>query len=504
MSYLNKNQLIIDVLRNRRRSTDIAVIYEETRLSYKELYEKVETLGNNIIGKIKNLEKPVHNIALFIDNSIDYIMGYFIIQYVGCTVVPIDVNVTRLELENILDFCDVHIVITNNEYEEYIANLESPVTLININRYDNLCNTHDLETINDIFPVSYEDTAILIQTSGTTGAPKFVMLSHENILSNAAAIIEHLGINSKDKTLIVLPLRLSCNTSQMITHMLVGGTVVIHKGDFSAQQVIDEIIYHGITNTSMVPPMLYLLQTVSIKKFNQITAMRFICYSGCKTNNKVIEKLSNKLSNVDLIETYGLTEAGPRVCNIFPFEKTNHKNAVGQPMHSVQVKIIENSHQLAANTLGEIIVKSKGVMKGYYKNISATENCLKDGWLYTGDIGYLDSENYLYIIGRKKNIINCGGNKLSPEEVESVLLELDFICEVYVYSEQHEILCEIPIADVIFFENTHIEQKLQSIQQHCKERLSKYKIPRKINIVKEIMHNKNGKIVRHQNKTRNN
>ena len=202
-----------------------------------------------------------------------------------------------------------------------------------------------------------------------------------------------------------------------------------------------------------------------------------------------------KFPTIAFVQTYGLTEAGPRVTTL-PIQKCNEKvGSVGRAISGVEIKIIDRTgRNLAYGEIGEVLIKSKSIMKGYFRDSEETEKILHSEWLYSGDIGYLSEDGYLYIIGRKKNVIISGGLNICPEEIEEIIMNFEGVVDVIVFGEYDNLLGEVVCADIVVENNdTEIVEQLRKL---CAEKLSDYKIPKKIRLVDKIERTYNGKIKR--------
>ncbi len=221
--------------------------------------------------------------------------------------------------------------------------------------------------------------------------------------------------------------------------------------------------------------------------------LRYICFGGGPISISKLNNFIQLFPKIGIVQTYGQTEASPRITALLPKYKVSKLGSVGKPIPNVEIKISSEEYEKCnSKQIGEILVKSSGVMRGYYKDQAATNATIVDGWLHTGDLGYFDEEGFLFITGRKKNIIISGGVNISAEEIESILLEHHNVKEVYVYSKSDDYLIEVPCADIVVYD----EAIDNNFQQFCSERLSSLKVPREFNIVKELPKTYNGKIRR--------
>lgn len=208
-----------------------------------------------------------------------------------------------------------------------------------------------------------------------------------------------------------------------------------------------------------------------------------------------IEELVKRFPSIGFIQTYGQTECSPRVTALLPSDALKKIGSVGKPIPNVQIKICdENGKAADFYEKGEILVNGDNVMKGYYKRDEITCSVKIDSWLHTGDIGYLDEEGYLYLVGRKKNIIISGGINIYPEEIEQMLMNYGGVKESYVYGIEHDILGEVPVAEIVLKDDEFLN--VNEILNFCKERLAPYKVPKKIKVVKSLEKTYNGKIKR--------
>ena len=209
----------------------------------------------------------------------------------------------------------------------------------------------------------------------------------------------------------------------------------------------------------------------------------------------MLERIIDFFNNPGIVQTYGQTEASPRVTALLPDDAIRKIGSVGKAIPNVQVQVFdENDKPVQNGEIGQIVVKGPNIMKGYYKKPDITKETLKGGWLHTGDLGKFDDEGYLYIVGRIKNIIISGGLNIYPEEIEEVIINYPEVKEVVVVPEHHDILGEVPIAKIVLIDGAQID--LKELNKFCAERLSANKIPSKYLICDKLEKTYTGKIKR--------
>ena len=334
----------------------------------------------------------------------------------------------------------------------------------------------------------------MLHTSGTTSNPKRVMLTHRNLISNIESNIQSLKLTEADKCLIAMPMYFGyCNTAQFLTHLYLGASIVILDGMFFPKTFFFTVQNEQITDFTGVPSMLLTLLKYRYASKYDISSLRYICFGGGKMPEGQLRELIQLFSSVGFVQTYGQTEASPRITALLSKDALRKIGSVGTPIPNVRVKVVdEMGNQLSANAIGEVIVQGKNIMKGYFKQEKITKNTIIDGWLHTGDLGYHDEDGYLYLTGRKKNMIISGGINIYPEEIEEVLMSHPNVCDVCVFAENQLMLGEVPAAKIVL-RNSNTNCDLRTF---CIERLAIYKVPVKFELVDNLEKTYNGKIKR--------
>ena len=275
-----------------------------------------------------------------------------------------------------------------------------------------------------------DDVALFAYTSGTTGRPKCVPLTHANVLWSSRNIAAHYGLTSADRSLVVLPLFHGHGLIGATLSTLASGGTVIVPPRFSASEFWKLFREHRATWYSAVPTIHQVLLARADSDGAPHRGLRFIRSCSAALAPTILTNLENRFG-APVLEAYGMTEAAHQVASN-PLPPLPHKPGTVGPGAGISI-IDENGRHLAANTPGEVVVRGPNVMRGYRNNPEANAAAFIDGWFRTGDIGVIDNDGYLALIGRIKELINRGGEKISPEEVEAVLLEHPAVAEAAVF-----------------------------------------------------------------------
>lgn len=487
---------IEDLLIRQCKNNKLAIKYSNQSISYEKWHDKACVLSKIITSAFTDKSK---HIGIYLNNSIDYAISYFGILYANKVVIPIGTQAKYPEIFSTLDYCEVDLLITDSKNAEEITK--------NIKFYNNRLVLYLIDTLEIInlnvnyrypkksdfleFDGSENDVAIMLHTSGTTSNPKRVMLTHKNIISNIESNIASLNLNSNDKVLIALPMFFGyCNTAQFLTHLYLGASQVIMDSIFFPKQFFKIVESERITNFTAVPTMLLMLLEYKYANRYDYSSLKFICFGGGKMPINKLNDLIIKYPEIGFIQTYGQTECSPRVTALLPEDSIKKIGSVGKTIPNVNIKVVsDNDQECNPGQTGEIIVFGQNLMKGYYKNSNATNEALRNGWVHTGDLGYIDNDGYLYISGRIKSVIISGGLNIYPEEIEQIIYQLDGVKDAIVYGVEDNILGEAVCADIVS-EYTISED---IIKEYCGKMLAPYKVPKYIKFVSTIKKTYNGK-----------
>ncbi len=486
-----------------------AIVFGQKNITYKEVFQKSEAVASGLKGLgVKKGDR----IALLLDNSPDFVFCYFAILAVRAIVVPINHMFKRDEIKYILEDSESSGLITSSAYSEIALELNSIirslefVALTNQNRKNSHSLAAYLNDINYLDNISSEekaeppDLAVFLYTSGTTGHPKAAMLTHGNILSNAEASSKTVRITKKDTVICFLPLFHSfAATVCMIMPLLNGAKTVIMKSPRPIKKLLRTIRKNKVTIFAGIPSLYQILGEIKLPKFLNSWLARFLnpirlAISGAAALPVEVFLKFEKKYGIPLLEGYGLTEASP-VVSLNPLNGTRKPGSIGLPIPGVEVKVIDDSGKtLETEKIGELCVKGPNVMLGYFKKEEENRSVLQDGWLLTGDMAKMDKEGYLYIMGRKKDMVNVRGLNVYPRELEEVLYQHPAIKEAAVIGIPDTHKGEVPKGYCVLKNPGSMTG--HQIINYLKERLAPYKVPKRIEIVSELPKNSSGKILK--------
>ncbi len=350
------------------------------------------------------------------------------------------------------------------------------------------------DSILDGLTLSCDDIINIQYTSGTTGKPKAVMSAHYAIVNNALVCGENMKYTPEDRLLLCLPLFhvIGCVLSGILS-LLFGSTLVIVER-FQTEQVLEFLEREKCTAINAVPTMFHFLLNSPDFSSESLTALNKGFIAGSCCSPALMQDIMTKLHIKELSNVYGQTEAIAITQTVPGDSLDNLIHTIGRPLEGVEAKIIDPATKkaLCSSLSGELYIKSEYLMKGYYKNKAATESAVdSEGWLHTGDLAVMDSQGYIRIMGRIKDIIIRGGENISPVEIENLLKEYDGIQEVAVIGFPDPALGEEICALIVSNDSTITEDELLDF---LRSRLAKFKVPKYIRFVEDLPMTSSGKI----------
>ncbi|MFD1851185.1 o-succinylbenzoate--CoA ligase [Oceanobacillus bengalensis] len=447
-------------------------------MTFRELKEYSQMLAKKLANL--NIEKGTH-VGILSSNSIIMLATIHALSYLGAVGVLLNVRLTEEEMNYQVKDAEVNVLLTADNFREFAEQLDVP-TIFSFSDMEKLQPRETkLQT-----ELHLDDHFTIIYTSGTTGFPKGVIHTYGNHLWSAVGSALNLGIHPNDKWLIPLPLFHVSGLSTSMKSVIYGMPIYLLE-KFDEEIVHHAIMEKGITIASVVTVMVQrLMKQLGNGQYPE--AFRCMLLGGGPAPRPLLEAAKDK--NIPVFQSYGMTETSSQIVTLSPSYALEKIGSAGKSLFSAQLKI---SGQTDAQ-VGEIMVKGPMVTKGYYKNDEANQRSFQDGWLKTGDLGYLDDEGFLYVVDRRKDLIISGGENIYPSEIESVLTGMEQIKEVGVAGKQDDTWGQVPVAFVVKNEEVTEEE----ILTYAGERLARYKLPKEVRFVDSLPRNASNKLVRNK------
>lgn len=471
-----------------------AVIHGDRQLSYADLGDRSDALA---CALVRAGVQTGDRVALCINNSIEYIIAYFGILKAGAVIVPLNMQLVARELGVLLQDCSPHTVVTESSCHESLRKAidalpEKPCILV-----VSVVIAQPFERAM-LKPVSVlaDNLAMILYTSGTTGKPKGVMLSHANLIANAESIIDYLGLTAFDRMMVVLPFYYSYGNSLLTTHIKVGATMIIDNRFLYPNAVLATMQKEEVTAFAGVPSHYAILLRKSAFRSYTWPHLRYVTQAGGAMSPEMIREFKQILPRTSFYVMYGQTEATARLSYLPPELLDMKFGSIGIAIPGVELKVLsEGGIPVQPGEVGEIVARGKNVMAGYWDAPDESSQVLRNGWLYTGDLARCDSEGFLYIVSRKKDMIKSGAHRISPLEIEDVVNRMPCVLESAAVGIPDALLGETITLFVVLSEQPGT---VESILEACGKNLAPYKVPKQIKIVSALPRTSSGKIKREE------
>ncbi len=478
-----------------------AVCCQERKFSYRELYERCSKLSN--FFKSLQIEKG-DRVAIAHKNCHHYLEAYFASALRGAILCSINTRLSPKEIYYILHDSGAKILLGDKDISQKLeeATQKLPVKVIYTCELEEAVENFDPEP-EEVPSLNPEDPAHLYYTSGTTGKPKGVILTHRNVTYHSLMTIAELGITGKDVWLHAAPMFHLADAWATFAITWVGGKHVM-LGKFEPEKVLETFQKEKITITNMVPTMYNMLVNhQNIDKYDY-KSLRLLLSGGAPMPFELARKIMETFG-CEYVQTYGLTETSPYLTISKPKahmklsreEEIRLRSRTGREMMGVMLKVIrEDGREVRWNDkeVGEVVVRGPTVTPGYWNLPEETKKAFKDGWFCTGDLATVNEEGYINIVDRKKDMIITGGENVYSTEVENVIYMHPGVYEVAVIGVPDEIWGEAVRAVVVPKPGAKLTE--QEIIDFCKKHLAGYKVPKKVDFVKELPKTGSGKIAK--------
>ncbi|PEK99575.1 o-succinylbenzoate--CoA ligase [Bacillus sp. AFS017336] len=457
----------------------VAVATDVEEITFKELHNRVL----NLAYKFHQLGiKDESHVSVLMNNSVEFIQVVYALHYIGATSILLNIRLSDDEIRYQLENSDSEfLIVTNSNAIKVPENIK----LINIDGLEHV-------EMKD-FPIRYnfdeDKIATMMYTSGTTGFPKAVLQTYRNHFNSAVASVLNLGLEQQDVWLVCLPMFHVGGLSTVYKSAIYGMKIVItNKAD--AQTIKDCVIKHNVTILSVVTKVLNDLLTL-VEGTNDLKSVRAALLGGGPAPLPLLQKASSL--NVPVYQTYGMTETCSQIATLSPEYMLSKLGSAGKALFGCTLEIKEDGRTCLPGEVGEIVVKGPNVSKGYYKldrDLNASD------YLYTGDLGYVDEDGFLFVVDRRSDLIISGGENVYPAEIESVLLSHPDIIEAGVTGKEDPAWGKVPVGFVISKSSNPPSQ--EELIEYCRDKIAGYKIPKEIIYVENLPRNATNKLVRRE------
>ena len=473
----------------------IAVKHQSKSITYSDLQKKSQGLGAGL--REKNINRG-DRIGIYLDKSIEQVIAILGIVYADAVFVIINNILSPTQVRHIINNCDIKLLLTEEKYLEQLTDLDLPKLFV-----PELIKTSAQLPENKN---TSDDISNIIYTSGSTGLPKGIVLTHHNLIEGAEIVSEYLKLTAEEKILGLLPFNFDYGLNQLTTSLLNGSTLVLFQY-FMPNSLLKILAEEEITGLAAIPPIwtsVFGGKMADTSKVN-LPKLRYITNSGGKLPVPIVKKIRETFPKTELYLMYGLTEAF-RSTYLDPREIDKRPESMGKAIPRVEVEVIDaNGQPCQPKEIGELIHRGACIAKGYWNDPQKTaevykpnpllpkENQASETVVYSGDLVYKDEEGFLYFVGRKDNMIKTAGYRVSPTEVEELLLKIPEVQDAVVFGVPDDEL-GYKIRAVI----TSTDKKLavETIINYCKAEAPQYLVPKEIFIADSFPKTASGKIDR--------
>jgi len=470
-----------------RHPRKVAVFYGSERITYHQLAGHIRDYAGNL--QHLHTIKPGDKVGILLKNSPRFIYALYALLKSGATVVPVNTFLKAPEVQHIVDDCALNCLISEDDFNEVTSKLER-VRIIHTRQLAHKNHTEPVWT-----PTTETDLAVIIYTSGTTGKSKGALLTHHNIATNVRSCITALEETTDDRLTLLLPMFHSFMLTVCIFMPLaMGAGIVLIKSVQPFKLVVREIIRNRATILVGIPQLFQAMAQAKVPFWvHWVLKLRLAISGAAPLPGETLAVFERKF-RFPLLEGYGLSEASP-VVSFNPLHGVRKAGSVGLPLPGIAVKIVnDHGHEVPTGEVGEIIVQGPNVMRGYHNQPTANAETLRHGWLHTGDMGKKDSDGYIFIVDRRKEMLLVRGMNVYPREIEEVLYTFPNVNEAAVIARADDKRGEAPIAFVSPKPGTALDSA--AILRYCRQRLADYKLPREVRIMQSLPRTATGKIAK--------
>lgn len=504
-SFILSNQLLVGEMLKRashKTPNKIAFTFENDHLTFQQMDDRATQLAGWLQSQgIMRDDK----VGFFLKNSLEFVEVAFGVVLSGGVGVPINYRLSAREATYIINNSDSKLLFIHEEFVEIVksirGSLEKVETIVVVGSggstseftsYETAFNTEVI--YKPCEPLTDNDAAFIVYTSGTTGKPKGAVLTHKNICQNSMNMMWESELDLFDSQLICVPqFHIAGLLLTMLTCLTSGKTVI--QSEFNPMNVLYAIEQEQINNLFLVPTMWnYLFQVPNIEEFDLSSVKNSI--TGAAISPLTLkEKILKHFPSAKLIDHFGQSETTATTTALKGQDALRKPSSVGRPYINVEIRILdENMSDVSVGEVGEIVYRGPTVMKEYYKNPEATREAFRSGWFHSGDLVRMDDEGFIYVVDREKDMLISGGENIYPAEVEEVLYQMPEILECAVVGVPDKEWGESCKAYIVL--KPGMKLTFDEVVDYCAERLASFKKPREVEFIDQLPRNVSGKVLK--------
>lgn len=493
----------------------VAVKYRDIGLTYRELNTRINQVAHGLLDL--GVEKG-DKIGVLMYNCIEFFELFYAIAKIGGVMVPINFRLSPKELEYIINNSDSSALIYSEHFQETVDRIRVDLTkvrhyicknnesLTNAHSYSSIFNNEMLSEPEVSWDIGMDDMQMIMYTSGTTGLPKGVVFTHSQLLWSAAAQVVEYSYKQDDVTLLTGPLyHVGALVDLSIGTTNIGGTNVIMPSlELDIEFLLKTIERERVTNLLLFPVMLIRIFELSDLSRYDLESLRFAIVGGERIDPLLLKKFQKKWPLAKAYQAYGLTEGSEFISILDSEFMISKAGSIGRPFFNVRIRLIDSEGKdVPVGEVGEILNQSPVTRGEYWKNSEETVRTFSDGWCRTGDLGRVDEDGFLWIVGRKKEMIRSAGENIYAAEVENVISSHPSVSEVAVYPVADPVMTESVMASVVLLKDYALTS--EELIEYCKQHIASYKKPKYVEFIDSLPRTPTNKVMKYilQKKNKN-